>query len=170
MFVLFLVIWMILNGRLTWEVFGVALALCVPLGVFFAHFMKYSIRTELRLWRMVPWAIKFVVVLIAEIVKANFSVLRLVLSAKYEPEPVLFSFRTKLRKETMQTILANSITLTPGTITVDVTPDGRYVVHSLDREIAQGTENGVFVQMITQQEEALFGQEKTQGASAGGKR
>ena len=73
--------------------------------------------------------------------------MRLILSNRLEPEPVLFTFRTKLKSEAAKVLLANSITLTPGTITVKQTGD-RFVVHALDREIAEGTENSVFTEMI----------------------
>ena len=148
MFLLFLIIWIILNGRLTPEVFGIGLALCVPLGFFFSHFMKYSIRTELRLLSRLSWAVRYIIVLLREIIKANFEVLRLILSAKYEPEPVLLSFRTDIKKNSERVILANSITLTPGTITVDLSKDGKYLVHALDRDIAKGVEDSAFLHMI----------------------
>ena len=49
MFLLFLIIWIVFNGRFSWEVLGIGLALCVPLVIFFSKFMGYTIRSELRL-------------------------------------------------------------------------------------------------------------------------
>lgn len=147
MFAWFLVIWIILNGRLTWEVFAIGVVLCVPLGLFCVFFLGYSLRRELRIIKHIPWCIHYIVVLLSEIVKANFAVMRLILSNRLEPEPVLFTFRTKIKSEAAKVLLANSITLTPGTITVKQTGD-RFVVHALDREIAEGTENSVFTEMI----------------------
>ena len=166
MFLLFLIIWIILNGRLTPEVLGVGLALCVPLGFFFSHFMKYSIRTDLRLLSRLSWAVRYVIVLLREIIKANFEVLRLILSAKYEPEPVLLSFHTDIRKNSERVILANSITLTPGTITVGLSPDGKYLVHALDRDIAKGVEDSVFLHMILELQNGASG-EAGSGAAYG---
>lgn len=48
-------------------------------------------------------------------------------------------------------ILANSITLTPGTITVSVEGDV-FCVHCLDKELAEGIENSVFVQLLERME------------------
>ncbi|MBP5354230.1 MAG: Na+/H+ antiporter subunit E [Lachnospiraceae bacterium] len=152
MFLLFLVIWIILNGRFTWEVLGIGLVLCVPLGVFFARFMDYSIRKEFRMLSKLSWAVRYVIILLREIIKANFQVLSLILSSKYEPEPVLMSFRTDIKKTSSRVILANSITLTPGTITVGLSEDGRFLVHALDREIAEGTEDSVFVHMLLEEQ------------------
>ena len=48
-------------------------------------------------------------------------------------------------------LLANSITLTPGTITVSVEGD-HFFVHCLDRELAEGMEESVFVELLKQME------------------
>ena len=164
MFLLFLIIWIVFNGRFSWEVLGIGLALCVPLVIFFSKFMGYTIRSELRLLSRITWAIRYVVVLLREIIKANFDVLRPILSSKYEPEPVLLSFRTDIDSDASRVILANSITLTPGTITVGLTEDGRFIVHALDRDIAEGIEDSVFIQMILEQQKLEEGSEKTGGA------
>ena len=48
-------------------------------------------------------------------------------------------------------VLANSITLTPGTITVSVENDS-FCVHCLDRELAEGMEDSVFVELLLEME------------------
>jgi multicomponent Na+:H+ antiporter subunit E len=68
--------------------------------------------------------------LINQIVQSNLQVAYLVLHPKLPIEPGLLRFRTRLRSKVGQVILANSITLTPGTITVDLT-EGTYWVHAL---------------------------------------
>ena len=47
--------------------------------------------------------------------------------------------------------LANSITLTPGTITVDL-HDNHYLVHALDASLVEGLDDGVFVQPLVKME------------------
>ncbi len=152
MFALFLLIWIILNGRFTAEVLIVGVALCVPLGAFCYRFMEYSLRSELRLIARIPFLIRYFVILLREIVKANFSVMHLILSGSLEPEPVLFSFSTKLRSKGAKVLLANSITLTPGTITVRQSGD-RFVVHALDRENVAGTKESIFEEMLLELEQ-----------------
>ena len=49
-------------------------------------------------------------------------------------------------------LLANSITLTPGTITVSV-EGNRFCVHCLDWELADGVEDSVFVELLKEMEE-----------------
>ena len=66
-------------------------------------------------------------------------------------EPVLVTFQTKIKSPFLRVLLANSITLTPGTITVSL-EDDTYVVHALDKDFAEGIENSVFVRMLEKAE------------------
>lgn len=74
-----------------------------------------------------PW-------LLWQIVKANIDVTRRVLSPSAGVTPTMTEFVATQRTDLGRVVLANSITLTPGTITVDVAEDGRTLVHSLTRE------------------------------------
>ena len=56
-------------------------------------------------------------------------------------------FNTDLKTGLAKVLLANSITLTPGTITVSV-EDNRFCVHCLDRELAEGLEDSAFVELL----------------------
>lgn len=53
-------------------------------------------------------------------------------------EPQIFNFQSKLRSDISLVTLANSITLTPGTITVYVSSDGAFSVHAIDEISRQG--------------------------------
>jgi multicomponent Na+:H+ antiporter subunit E len=68
--------------------------------------------------------------LLKEIVLANWAVLKVVLDPALPAEPEMIVYRTRLQTSLGRTILANSITLTPGTITVDV-EDDQFLVHAL---------------------------------------
>jgi len=74
--------------------------------------------------------------LLWSIVQSNLEVAYIVLQPKMPIQPGLLLLRTKLRNRTGHIILANSITLTPGTITVDF-DDGVYSVHALVPGAAQ---------------------------------
>ena len=89
-------------------------------------------------------------------IKAALAVSKLVLEFDREPEPVLVRFKTGIRTQTGQTVLANSITLTPGTITADL-EEGNYIVHSLDREYAVGIHESGFVEKLVELEAAAEG-------------
>ena len=77
----------------------------------------------------------------------KFQTIRLILSEKEEVKPVLVDFQTDRTSETGKVLLANSITLTPGTITVELEDSG-YVVHCLDESLAGGIDESVFVELI----------------------
>jgi multicomponent Na+:H+ antiporter subunit E len=74
-----------------------------------------------------------------EIVKANWHVLKLALHPHglREVEPEIVRFTTGLRSEFAKWLLANSITLTPGTVTVKITGN-EFVVHAISRQSTTG--------------------------------
>ena len=152
MLLLFFLAWVIFNGRLTLEIalFGIAVAGAV--FAFVCRFMDYSLKKELHFYKLVPAFMQYLYYLIKEIVSANISVSRMILTRKEEMEPVLVHVRTDLKSETARVILANSITLTPGTITVSLTED-RLLVHCLDKSLSEGMEDSVFVRLLRKMEE-----------------
>ena len=87
-----------------------------------------------------------------EIISANLTVCRMILNRKETVEPVIIRVRTNLKTETARVILANSITLTPGTITVSMTDD-YLLVHCLDKSLSEGIEDSVFVRLLKKMEE-----------------
>ena len=62
-------------------------------------------------------------------------------------EPIIIHVKTPLESEALRVILANSITLTPGTITVSLTDDDLYV-HCLDKSLADGVINSPFTELL----------------------
>lgn len=152
MLLLFFLVWVVFNGRLTLEIalFGVAAAVAV--FAFVCRFMDYSLQKELRFYRRIPAFFHYLYHLIREIIAANITVFRLILTRKEQMEPVIVHVHTDLRSETARVILANSITLTPGTITVSMTDDD-LLVHCLDRSLSEGMEDSVFVRLLKEMEE-----------------
>ena len=63
------------------------------------------------------------------------------------PDPVIVEFHSGLQGNWRNALLANSITLTPGTYTVFLEGD-RLIVHSLCPAYAEGLEDSVFVRML----------------------
>lgn len=66
-----------------------------------------------------------------EIVAANIAVIRLIMKPEVDIEPRLVRVPVDLRSGLARCVFANSITLTPGTVTVDIESDG-FLVHALD--------------------------------------
>ncbi len=75
------------------------------------------------------WAAVYLVVFGYYVVKANLDVAYRVLHPSMPIRPGIVKVRSKLRSDSARTALANSITLTPGTLTVDITADGIFYVH-----------------------------------------
>ena len=93
----------------------------------------------------------YLFVLIREIIKANMDTVKMIFTSRYEREPVLVTFRSKLKSPVLRVILANSITLTPGTITVSLEGD-TFMVHALDKDFVEGIEDSVFVKWLQRAE------------------
>ncbi len=88
-----------------------------------------------------PW-------LLLEIAKSNVQVAKIMLSGKPDIDPVMIRLKAGQRTEMGQVIYGNSITLTPGTITVDI-EDGELLVHALTQSGADGLHEGEMDRRIT---------------------
>lgn len=151
MFLLFFLIWVIFNGQLTWEIAAFGVVIAAVMYLFICRFMGYKPEMDFLLCRKFLLILQYVIVLVREIVKANYAVMKLILSSRYEIEPVIVKFKTDLKTTPARILLANSITLTPGTITVSLEGD-EYVVHCLDKELAKGINSSIFVTLLSRLE------------------
>lgn len=79
-------------------------------------------------------------ILIKDMIIANIQVAMIVLSPKMPISPGIVTFKTDLKSPLAKTILANAITLTPGTLTIDVAED-IFVVHYLTKANAEDVRN-----------------------------
>ena len=151
MLLLFFLVWIIFNGAITTEIciFGVVVAFLM-FG-FVCKFMDYSWRKEKLVIQRSGYFLLYLGNLLIEIVRANVSVCHFVLSDRDEIHPVMVTFHTTLKSGLARVILTNSITLTPGTITVSLQGD-EVIVHCLDRSLAEGMENSSFVKMLEHME------------------
>ena len=148
MFISFVVLWIIFNGAFTWEILAFGIVIAAAMYLFACLCMGFSVEKDIRLCRASLYFLRYIVILIMEIRKANFSAMRLILSQKEEIQPVLVKFHVpSLKSKTARVILANSITLTPGTITVSLNGDEFYV-HCLDESLMEGLWDGVFVKEL----------------------
>lgn len=103
--------------------------------------LKMSLRTVLRHLLYLPFLAK-------EIIKANIDVAEIVLDPRLPINPVIIKFRFALEDDLSQIALANSITLTPGTITLDV-KENEFYIHCLAEHHATGIfEEGLQNQII----------------------
>ena len=83
-----------------------------------------------------------------EIVRVNFAVAKIIISPSLPLSPLLFRVKTSQKTDVGRVTHANSITLTPGTISVEVEDDG-IVVHALTGDFASDTANGEMDRRVT---------------------
>ena len=106
----------------------------------------------MRFIRRVPSAIRYGAMLLCEIFKANVTVIKMILDKNFEPKPQLVRFDSGRLELRHRVVLADSITLTPGTITCQLEGD-HYLVHCLDESLVSGLDDGAFVNALSRMEE-----------------
>ncbi|HEY5863988.1 MAG TPA: Na+/H+ antiporter subunit E [Candidatus Tectomicrobia bacterium] len=140
--VLLFALWIILSGKLDvlHLLMGAVITLCITLGTYRLLLLPPAIGTEtVHPAMVVPWSrlLTYIPWLCWEIVVASLQIAYLVLHPKMPISPCLVCFRMPLPHTLARLTLATSITLTPGTVTLDV-QDDEFLVHALTTEGARG--------------------------------
>ena len=129
-FVIGFLLWLLLTASLAKDelISGVIIALVVSLIAAPKMKLLNGLRLHIGfLWGVVAYLVYFLVALI----KANFDLAKRVLSKDMKIHPRMVEIETTMQSDLGKLFLANSITLTPGTLTVDVM-DNRMLVHWID--------------------------------------
>ena len=143
------VVWLLLSGHFEPLILMLGLASCVIVVVIakrmdFVDHEGHPIhltRRAVGYWLWLSW----------EIVKANIDVARRVLAPRIAINPTMVRLASSQKSDLGLVIYANSITLTPGTISVDVEP-GEILVHALSRDAARELEIGEMDRRVSQVE------------------
>jgi multicomponent Na+:H+ antiporter subunit E len=101
-----------------------------------------------RVFRKIPAFLRYTPRFLYELAKANLQVVYLALHPKMPIRPGIIALQTRHQSPLGTTLLANSITLTPGTLTMDISEDGRTLyIHTLDisdpEEVREGIRRGL---------------------------
>ncbi|MBN1482940.1 cation:proton antiporter [candidate division KSB1 bacterium] len=130
-FILAILVWLALTGLGLQEIItGVIIALLVSLTA--GHFLITTHKQKHTLHRWL-YAVFYFFKFLWEMVKANIHVAYIVAHPMLPIKPGIVKIKTKLTKDAAITVLTNSITLTPGTLTVDVNEDKKEIyVHWID--------------------------------------
>lgn len=147
MYIILFLFWVILNGKFNLEIALFGLVISAALYWFICKFMNYSMEWEMHVLKAFGGIVSYVFFLAVEIIKANLAVVHVILQFDSEPEPMMAEFTADLKNTTGRVLLANSITLTPGTITVEL-EDNSYLVHGLEPEYLEGIHESDFVRRI----------------------
>ncbi len=132
---LLMLFWIVLNGRAQADVLITGVCVCALVLTFMYFFGAWSFKREITIYRLIPGGLMYAVYLAGQIVLANISVIKLIYTKR--EQPCIRTFATSLKTKAARAVLANSITLTPGTVTVQLT-DNVLTVHCLTREMAEG--------------------------------
>ena len=135
-----LVIWLILNGSLilSLDMFtaehaaklktdaSVGAIICLSLSLLLMNYAK--VFTDIRFsWHVIEYYFRYFGVFAQELARANIAVMRLVFKRRIEINPGIVEIKTSLQTPIGRMTLANSITLTPGTLVVDIRDDSLFV-------------------------------------------
>jgi multicomponent Na+:H+ antiporter subunit E len=127
MFFVALILWCLLNWMPDLQILlvGVVVSAIVAavMGVLFRA-GPTMFRKPVRIIYFLFW---YVPVFLWELIKANFDVALRVIHPRVNIEPGIVKIKTNLKSDAGITFLANSITLTPGTMTVDVDKENGYL-------------------------------------------
>ena len=121
-----MLIWLIANGTLAQDIVIAGAVISTVIALIFAAFSEvYSV---IR-WspKVIFYYLMYLGVFFIELVKANLNVLRLVFSPRIDIHPGIVEIKTTLKSPIGRLALANSITLTPGTLVVDIIDDSLYI-------------------------------------------
>ena len=132
-FVLAFIVWVLLtwpfaDGKIDLQVIIAGVIAAFLIAILFHEILPKEYRVFISPVR-VFWFLVYVPVFFYYVIKANLDVIYRALHPKMPIKPGIVKIKTILKTESGITALANSITLTPGTLTVDLTDDGFLYVH-----------------------------------------
>jgi multicomponent Na+:H+ antiporter subunit E len=136
-FIIAFVLWLLLTwpfGSITdglildWQVIWAGVAASVVVSVLFYEVLPVEYKFFFSPVRIF-WLIIYIPVFFYYMIMANFDVLYRALHPQLPIKPGIVKIKTNLKTVSARVALANSITLTPGTMTVDLTDDGTLYIH-----------------------------------------
>ena len=131
--------WLLLSGHYNPLLIGLGIVSCVVV-LYFTHRMDvidhegHPIHLSWRAMTYWPW-------LLVEIAKANIDVSKRIVAPKRAISPTMIRVRSSQTNDVGRVVFANSITLTPGTVSVRVS-EGEILVHALSLEGAEDLASG----------------------------
>tara|TARA_B100000579_G_scaffold428663_1_gene439189 strand:- start:1052 stop:1522 length:471 start_codon:yes stop_codon:yes gene_type:complete len=144
LFFILLLVWLLLSGHYTF--------LIISLGVISCFFCVYLTRranildNELLPVTFFPRIIQYIIWLIKEIIVSNISTAKVILTNSENPE--IFIVKCTQKTPEGKTTYANSITLTPGTVTTDI-KNNILEVHALTSEFGDDVRSGDMDKKVT---------------------
>lgn len=156
LFLIHITFFMILSEQINWEtaVMGTLTVLLSQLLL-----IQPRRRSSLRLSQLFPLAVywlTFFGILLREIVLANIQVARIVLNPRLSVAPRVCTYTTELKSPALLAVFATAITLTPGTMTVDIS-ESTLQIHCLTEDYASSLHMNPTEPVLLQIQEVLHG-------------
>ncbi|KZZ83381.1 MULTISPECIES: Na+/H+ antiporter subunit E [Bacillaceae] len=121
-------LWMFLQNTYTLVTFTVGLLF----GLLIIFGMRRFFSTRFYLMNVIA-VFTLLTIFMKELIMANLSVLKIIITPKLKLTPGIFSYETELTKAWEITVLSNLITLTPGTLVVEISDDNKTLyIHAMD--------------------------------------
>lgn len=122
-------VWCLLQDEISLRQFLIGCAV----GVAAMSFFPRSFQQERRYLGKVRLSFQLGLFFVKELIIANWTVLKQVLAPRLNVRSGIIAYPLELRDDILITLLANMITLTPGTLSVEVAPDRKFLfIHFLD--------------------------------------
>jgi multicomponent Na+:H+ antiporter subunit E len=158
-------VWLLFSGHFETDLITYGVVSCVAIVALTAHLgildhEALPVHLGFRILVYLPWLLK-------EIVLSNIAVAKVILDPKLPIHPRILRVAGSQKTQVGQVIYANSITLTPGTITLDVR-DGHFLVHALTTESAEGLVGGEMNRRVAHLEAKAAVREERERAARGG--
>lgn len=124
------VLWMLLKDEN--EIYLTTFFSGFLIGIVVLYLMHRFFGTPFYLRRVVA-IIKLILLFLKELVMSSVLVFKQILSPKMNITPGIFTYKTKLKSDTEVTTLALLLTLTPGSVVMEVSPSGNvFYIHATD--------------------------------------
>ena len=127
-------VWVALTGHMDYANF----AFGYTLGFFILWMVNRSIRANTEYFYRVPKIFAFIFLFFYDLLKANFEVMKDVVTPNYNMKPGIVKYELEAKTDFEITMLANMIALTPGTVVVDLSKDKKFmyihVMYLTDKE------------------------------------
>lgn len=137
---LFVITWLAISGSFTIAntVFG-AIVAALSLGV-----VRRQLTASDTYWARIPAILSLALLFVRELALSAWTVAMLVIRPRLVLTPGIFAYPLKVKSDFEITLLANLITLTPGTLSVDVSADrATLFVHALDCSDVEATKRSI---------------------------
>lgn len=155
-YILYGLFFLILSEHLNWQTLTAAVFSIVLTERFLTAPKRASalrghmLPAVIALWLLFGWK------LLREILHSNIQVARIVLTPRMPIHPTVACYTTRLKNPALQAVFCNAITLTPGTMTIDIS-EGTLKIHCLTDAYAQSLDRNPLEPILTRIEEVLNG-------------